>query len=316
MKTFDLSAVPEEFLFSILENHQTRKVCDFLSKDQIVDLLNSFSSPNHYSYTIIHNLTDVLKKEDIAKLHNSTLKEQAFERYLNKAGKKEDFIDACAIDGKYLANVVSSKRSKEVVMLAINSKKLPPFSVLPKKFRSADSEVFKSYIDAALQTSDSDKLSKLLYDKWEEVLAGMIGLYEDDVIVSFMKRVLKHECIQSKTLFGQREWFAKNWANIYEKDWVTYLPAIDHMKQDYNSSVIGSPIELFWRNLSNEHKFFIGCYQRSDFTLEIHLSKHYHQWAGVEDVVELYFTAKERKHEHYYRHLFARYDAEIKLLSI
>lgn len=309
MSQFTLS-LDDKTLTQILNNHHTKHCVNFLSRNDVIVFLNSQHYNNSVVNCVLNNLTTVLNKEEIELLTNKDIRKQAYKRYLQKAGTKDDFIYACKIDGTYLQKVPSAKRSREVIELALNSGTLPLFKWIPKKYKTANNTIFKLYFEKILEANKDDIQLTKIFPSWEwdkEVFTALISTFSNDDVAKIMKRTLHGSCVSFSDFLEHPDWFEENFHKIYEKQFFKNIPTHNSMDEKNVNT---------WLRISEQNRIIIGknvsawC-QKPGY-------EKFNKWVELEDVTEIYFSfsPKEPWIKRQYEDVFKKFETELKLLSI
>lgn len=137
---FTLTDIPQHTLMNILVEHP--QLINRIDRVKVYELLNSIS----YSTNIIKFINPAFTKDEIANNLTGTNQRAALSHFLKTQGKAEDYEFAVQYDGTFLGSVPISRRRVDLVKKAIDSKILPDFKTLPKKFREPTHHVCKHYM--------------------------------------------------------------------------------------------------------------------------------------------------------------------------
>lgn len=183
---FTLTDVPLHTLMNILNEHP--HLINKMERAKVYELLNSMM----YSHTsVIKSLNPAFTKDEIVDNLTGVNQRAALSHFLKTQGKAEDYEFALQYDGTFLGSVPISRRRVDLVKKAIDSKVLPEFKMIPKKFREPTHHICKHYLQVL------NSMPPEFFDPNEKKLLRLLS-YEFNVSTVFDALSTENElvCIQ------------------------------------------------------------------------------------------------------------------------
>lgn len=204
----------QQYTFVNVDEYNAIKILDnnpylinTLDRASAKDLLNSRP---YGCLEFIKAFNPPLSKTEISTDLKGVHQRVALSHFLKNRGTLQDFEDAVQYDGTLLGSIPLARRRVDLVKAAIDSKNLPPFDAIPKKYRQPSHHLCKHYL-RTLNSLPADffdlknrELLALLRDQFDvSVIIEALGESDFNACVELIKKCARHSAALKWSSLGK-----------------------------------------------------------------------------------------------------------------